>query len=43
MIPSKGGCFELTVDGKRLHSKLESGTFPDDEKLLDLVDRVLSK
>ena len=34
LIPSKGGCFELTVNGKRLYSKLETGVFPDEEALI---------
>jgi len=41
MIPSKGGCFELIVGGKRLYSKLETGTFPDEEKLIAEVGKAL--
>jgi selenoprotein W-related protein len=41
MIPSKGGCFELTVGGTKLYSKLETGTFPDEDKLVEVVARVL--
>jgi selenoprotein W-related protein len=41
MIPSKGGCFELTVGGKRLYSKLETGEFPDEEKLIAAVGKAL--
>jgi selenoprotein W-related protein len=37
LIPSKGGCFELTVGGKRLYSKLETGRFPDEEEMLTAV------
>jgi selenoprotein W-related protein len=33
LIPSRGGCFELTVDGELIHSKLRTGLFPDDEEL----------
>ena len=32
--PSGGGCFELTVDGKLIYSKLETDEFPDESKLL---------
>lgn len=39
MIPSKGGCFELTVGGKLLYSKLATGEFPDEKKLIDAVGR----
>ncbi len=41
MIPSKGGCFELTVGGKRLYSKLETGGFPDEDKLIEAVGKVV--
>lgn len=35
--PSGGGCFELTIDGKLVYSKLETGEFPDES---DLVGKV---
>ncbi len=41
MIPSKGGCFELTVGGKRLYSKLQTGEFPDEEKMVAAVGKAL--
>ena len=41
MIPSKGGCFELTVGGKLLYSKLETGSFPDEETLIREVGKAL--
>ena len=34
LIPSKGGCFELTVDGNLLYSKLKTGSFPDEKTIL---------
>ena len=37
MIPSSGGCFELTVGGDLLYSKLETGEFPDEGKLVEEV------
>jgi selenoprotein W-related protein len=43
MIPSSGGCFELTVGGKKLYSKLKTGSFPDEEDLLAAVDRMIHK
>ena len=33
LVPSRGGCFELTVDGVLVFSKLKTGEFPDDEAL----------
>ncbi len=41
MIPSTKGCFELTVGGKRLYSKLQTGAFPDEDELVDAVGKVL--
>lgn len=41
LIPSKGGCFELTVGGKRLYSKLETGRFPDEEQMVAAVGKAL--
>ena len=41
MIPSKGGCFELTVGGKTLYSKLKTGTFPDEDELVEALGKVL--
>jgi selenoprotein W-related protein len=35
LIPGKGGCFELTVDGELVYSKLKTGQFPDEQKILD--------
>jgi selenoprotein W-related protein len=35
--PSGGGCFEVTVDGKLIYSKLETGEFPDEEEILAKV------
>ena len=37
--PAGGGCFELTVDGKLVYSKLETGEFPNE---FDLVSEVRS-
>jgi selenoprotein W-related protein len=37
LIPSSGGCFELTVDGELLYSKLQTGSFPDERTMLDAV------
>ena len=32
--PSDGGCFELTVDGNLVYSKLATGEFPDEASLV---------
>jgi selT/selW/selH-like putative selenoprotein len=41
MIPSTKGCFELTVGGKLLYSKLKTGKFPDENRLIDAVGEAL--
>jgi selT/selW/selH-like putative selenoprotein len=43
MIPSKGGCFELTVGGKLLYSKLETGKFPDEAEMVRRVAEALGE
>ena len=35
LIPSKGGCFEVTANGELLYSKLKTGQFPDEQAILD--------
>ena len=37
LVPSRGGCFELAVDGDLLYSKLKTGTFPDEDALVEAV------
>ena len=37
LIPAGGGCFELTVDGELLYSKLQTGEFPEEPAVLELV------
>jgi len=41
MIPSKGGCFELTVGDELVYSKLETDEFPDEGEMLRATQRVL--
>jgi selenoprotein W-related protein len=41
MVPSGGGCFELSVGGKLVYSKLATGQFPDEAKLIEEVGRAL--
>ena len=35
LIPSGGGCFEITANGELLYSKLKTGEFPDEQAILD--------
>lgn len=41
MIPSTGGCFEVSVGGKLLYSKLKTGRFPDEEEMLKTIGQAL--
>jgi selenoprotein W-related protein len=34
LIPSKGGAFEVKVDGRLIFSKLELGRFPEHSEIL---------
>jgi selenoprotein W-related protein len=43
LIPSGGGCFEITVDGDLIYSKLKTGKFPDEKWVLDTVSSRLGK
>jgi selenoprotein W-related protein len=43
LIPGGGGCFELTLDGKLVYSKLETGKFPDEKWVLDTVEAQLAR
>ncbi len=33
--PSGGGCFEVSVDGQEIYSKLATGEFPDEMQILE--------
>ena len=39
LIPSGGGCFELSVNGELVYSKLKTGTFPDDKAMVEAVGK----
>ena len=41
LIPGSGGCFELTVNGELIYSKLKTGQFPDERAMLDAVGKRL--
>jgi selenoprotein W-related protein len=41
LIPSGGGCFELSVDGELIYSKLKTGQFPDESAILAAVGKRL--
>lgn len=35
LIKSSGGAFEVTVDGKKIFSKLDLGRFPEHSEILE--------
>jgi len=37
LIPSSGGCFELSVDDKLIYSKLKTGEFPNPDDIVDAL------
>lgn len=37
VVPSSGGVFEISIDGKLLFSKAELGRFPEDGEAEDLI------
>jgi selenoprotein W-related protein len=41
--PSSGGCFELSLDGSLLYSKLQTGQFPDEDKLVRQIGSRLGR
>jgi selenoprotein W-related protein len=41
LIPGGGGCFELSVEGELLYSKLKTGQFPDEGVMLKEVGKRL--
>jgi len=38
--PSRGGCFELSVNGKLVYSKLASGRFPEVAEIVAQLERL---
>jgi selenoprotein W-related protein len=41
LIPGKGGCFELSLDGDLVYSKLKTGQFPDEKQMVETVGKKL--
>jgi selenoprotein W-related protein len=37
LIPASGGCFELSVNGDLVYSKLKTGKFPDEQWVVETV------
>jgi selenoprotein W-related protein len=43
LVPAGGGCFELSANGELLYSKLQTGEFPNEQAVLDLIERRLAR
>ena len=41
--PSTGGCFELRAGDDLIYSKLATGQFPDERKMVDEIGKRLKK
>jgi selenoprotein W-related protein len=39
LIPSSGGAFEIRANGKLLHSKLDSGEWPDLDEIVKAIKK----
>ena len=39
LVPSSGGAFEVSANGKLLHSKLDSGEWPDFDALVAQIKK----
>jgi selenoprotein W-related protein len=39
--PSSGGCFEVTADGQLVYSKLQTGSFPDEQTIVAEIGKRL--
>jgi selenoprotein W-related protein len=37
LVPSGGGCFEVTIDGELVYSKLQTHKFPDEQDIAEVV------
>ena len=40
LVPSSGGAFEVSANGKTLHSKLDSGEWPDFDALVSQIKKL---
>jgi selenoprotein W-related protein len=38
LIPAGGGCFEVSLNGDLIYSKLKTGEFPDEQAIVDAVE-----
>jgi selenoprotein W-related protein len=41
LIPAGGGCFEISLGGELIYSKLQTGKFPDEDAIVEAVGKRL--
>ncbi|MBI3327889.1 MAG: SelT/SelW/SelH family protein [Nitrospinae bacterium] len=41
LIPSDGGRFEVSLDGKLIFSKLQTGRFPENKEVIDQIKSIV--
>jgi selenoprotein W-related protein len=37
LIPDRGGCFEITMDGELVYSKLATDEFPNENAIMEIA------
>jgi selenoprotein W-related protein len=42
LVPSEGGCFEVSIDDELIYSKLTTGKFPEEDAIIAEVGKRLS-
>jgi selenoprotein W-related protein len=40
LIPSSGGAFEIHANGKLVHSKLQTGDWPDFDQVVSAIKKI---
>jgi selenoprotein W-related protein len=40
LVPTGGGAFEVTFDGEKIYSKLDTGEFPDAEEVIRKIEKM---
>ncbi len=43
LVPAGGGCFEVSLNGDLVYSKLKTGQFPDEQTIVNAVQSRLGK
>jgi selenoprotein W-related protein len=40
LVPSSGGAFEVIINGTKVYSKLETGSFPETEEIIEKMEEL---